>query len=463
MAVESATVVVEESVTTTESPAIVSPASDAEEPTVTVGEAEPVSPSQATSPAASSFPSHVIKRQITGYVGFANLPNQWHRRTAREGFTFNVMVVGTPGVGKSTLINTLFKQEVCPLEDDRDMAFDPNPAIEMRSVSADIEENGVKLSLTVVDAVNYGESLNNRESWRPILNFIEHQFDNRLDADAKANRGRILDTNIHACLFFIEPTGHSLKAIEIETMRQIHHRVNLIPVIAKSDLFSPEELQVFKDRIRADIEYHGIKVFEPTLYSNDENAAQSLKRLLSVYPLAVIGSTTEVARPDGTKVLGRSYPWGVVEIENPSHCDFLSLRDLLIGQHMESLREKTNRELYEFYRTEKLTALGHKQDETVFREINPAQRLEEERNQHKAKLAKMEQDMRVVFQTKVREKEEKLRMSEQELFKRHQAMRDELNVQRKELEERKARLESGRLTASPAEEKKGRRGFNFAR
>jgi septin 7 len=27
-------------------------------------------------------------------VGFANLPNQWHRKSVRKGFNFNVMVVG---------------------------------------------------------------------------------------------------------------------------------------------------------------------------------------------------------------------------------------------------------------------------------------------------------------------------------------------------------------------------------
>jgi len=36
-----------------------------------------------------------VRRKLTGYVGFANLPNQWHRKSVRKGFNFNVMVVGT--------------------------------------------------------------------------------------------------------------------------------------------------------------------------------------------------------------------------------------------------------------------------------------------------------------------------------------------------------------------------------
>ena len=41
---------------------------------------------------------NVVRRKLTGYVGFANLPNQWHRKSVRKGFNFNVMVVGKPSL-----------------------------------------------------------------------------------------------------------------------------------------------------------------------------------------------------------------------------------------------------------------------------------------------------------------------------------------------------------------------------
>lgn len=43
---------------------------------------------------AASDMRNVVRRKLTGYVGFANLPNQWHRKSVRKGFSFNVMVVG---------------------------------------------------------------------------------------------------------------------------------------------------------------------------------------------------------------------------------------------------------------------------------------------------------------------------------------------------------------------------------
>jgi septin 7 len=48
----------------------------------------------AVAPPASDS-RNIVRRKLTGYVGFANLPNQWHRKSVRKGFNFNVMVVGT--------------------------------------------------------------------------------------------------------------------------------------------------------------------------------------------------------------------------------------------------------------------------------------------------------------------------------------------------------------------------------
>lgn len=43
---------------------------------------------------AAAEAKNIVRRKLTGYVGFANLPNQWHRKSVRKGFNFNVMVVG---------------------------------------------------------------------------------------------------------------------------------------------------------------------------------------------------------------------------------------------------------------------------------------------------------------------------------------------------------------------------------
>lgn len=70
--------------------------------------------------------------------------------------------------------------------------------------------------------------------------------------------------------------------------------------------------------------------------------------------------------------------------------------------------------------------------------------MQEERVLHDAKLAKMEAEMKMVFQQKVQEKEAKLKQSEEELYARHKEMKDALEKQRADLEDKKRKIESGR-------------------
>ena len=164
---------------------------------------------------------------------------------------------------------------------------------------------------------------------------------------------------------------------------------------------------------------------------------------MSKVPFAVVGANTEVTTSEGRRVRGRRYPWGIIEVDNEDHCDFVKLRQMLIRTHMEELKEHTNNELYENYRSDKLTQMGVVQDASVFKEVNPSVKQEEERTLHEQKLQKMETEMKMVFQQKVAEKESKLKQSEEELYARHKEMKDTLEKQRSELEEKKTRIERG--------------------
>lgn len=400
----------------------------------------------------------IVRRKLTGYVGFANLPNQWHRKSIKKGFNLNIMVVGESGLGKSTLISTLFNMPLYPPKGPRDPAREIPKTVEVEQVTADIEENGVRLHLTVIDTPGFGDFVNNNESWKPIIDDIDERFDSYLEVENKVNRTQIVDNRVHACLYFIQPTGHSLKALDVTVMKKLHKKVNLIPVIAKSDTLTEEEVLAFKQSIMTDIANQQIEIFEPPKYENDdeETVAENTELMMNV-PFAIVGSQEGVNTNDGRVVRGRSYPWGVIEVENEEHCDFVKLRQLLIRSHLEELREKTANILYENYRTEKLSAMGMQQDHTVFREVHPSMRQEEERSMYEARLAKMESDMKSVFQLKVSEKEQKLKKSEAELFARHREMKEALEKQRVELEEKKSRLEAGRVV----EEKKPRKGFSL--
>lgn len=111
----------------------------------------------------------------------------------------------------------------------------------------------MRLRLTVIDTPGFGDFINNDDSWRQIVDNIDQRYDAYLDTEQKVNRSNIIDNRIHACVYFIQPTGHSLKPLDIEVMRRLHNKVNLIPVIAKADTMTDEEIMTFKQRVSISI------------------------------------------------------------------------------------------------------------------------------------------------------------------------------------------------------------------
>jgi septin 7 len=116
-------------------------------------------------------------------------------------------------------------------------------------VYKDLEENGVKLKLNCIDTPGFGDFVNNEDSWRPILENIENRFEAYFEQENRVNRKEMKDTRVDACLYFIAPTGHSLKPLDIEFMKRLCDKVNLIPVIAKSDTLTDDEIKSFKARV----------------------------------------------------------------------------------------------------------------------------------------------------------------------------------------------------------------------
>jgi septin 7 len=123
-------------------------------------------------------------------------------------------------------------------------------------------------------------------------------------------------------------------------------------------------------QILSDIAHHNIHIFQAPTYDNeDEETIAEAEEIASKIPFAVVGSDKLVQTHDGRQVRGRDYPWGVVEVDNEEHCDFVKLRQMLVRTYMEELREYTNDVLYENWRTEKLLSMGVAQDSSVFKEI----------------------------------------------------------------------------------------------
>ncbi|XP_022531549.1 neuronal-specific septin-3 isoform X2 [Astyanax mexicanus] len=291
---------------------------------------------------------------LFGYVGIEAVLDQMRRKTMKAGFEFNIMVVGQSGLGKSTLVNTLFKSKVSRKSCTPNYEENISKTVHLQSVSHIIEEKGVKMRLTVIDTPGFGDQINNENCWEPIVKYINEQYEKYLKEELHVNRKRrIPDTRVHCCVYFLPATGHWLRPIDVEFMKRLGKIVSIVPVIAKADTLTMEERLEFKQRIRQGLQANGIRVYPQKEYDEDAEERIVNDRIRENIPFAVVGTDKE-HQVNGNKVLGRKTKWGIIEVENVAHCEFAHLRDLLIRSHLQDLKDVTHNIHYETYRVRRL-------------------------------------------------------------------------------------------------------------
>ncbi|XP_051838768.1 septin-7-like [Antechinus flavipes] len=367
-------------------------------------------------------------KNVQGYVGFANLPDQVYRKSVKRGFEFTLMVVGESGLGKSTFINSLFLTDLYSSEaPGPPRRSDKTALVEQAKVVR--KEGGGQLLLTIVDTPGFGDAVDNSNCWQPVLDYIDSKFEDYLNAESRVYRRQTPDNRVQCCLYFLAPSGRGLKPLDVEFMKRLHDKVNVIPLIAKADTLTPEECQRFKKRIMKEIQEHQIKIYEfPG--TGDAGDKKLVKKIRDRLPLAVVGSNT-IIEVDGRRVRGRKYPWGVAEVDNGDHCDFTILRNMLMRTHTQDLKDVTNNVHYENYRSRKLAAMTRPRSRAQLLVSPRAQREE-----HAARMRELEAQMQRVFELKLREKVQKLQESEAQLLQRHEQMRLALEQQHRELAEK---------------------------
>ncbi|XP_056653429.1 neuronal-specific septin-3 isoform X2 [Monodelphis domestica] len=299
-----------------------------------------------------------ISSNLLGYIGIDTIIEQMRKKTMKTGFDFNIMVVGQSGLGKSTLINTLFKSQVSRKSASWNREEKIPKTVEIKAIGHVIEEGGVKMKLTVIDTPGFGDQINNENCWEPIEKYINEQYEKFLKEEVNiARKKRIPDTRVHCCLYFISPTGHSLRPLDLEFMKHLSKVVNIVPIIAKADTMTLEEKMEFKQRVRKELEVHGIEFYPQKEFDEDLEDKTENDKIRESMPFAVVGSDKEY-QVNGKRVLGRKTPWGIVEVENLSHCEFALLRDFVIRTHLQDLKEVTHNIHYETYRARRLNDNG---------------------------------------------------------------------------------------------------------
>ncbi|EME45770.1 hypothetical protein DOTSEDRAFT_71453 [Dothistroma septosporum NZE10] len=351
------------------------------------------------------------------------------KKNVKKGIQFCLMVCGASGTGRTTFVNTLCgRQVLTPLDTDDPTTAHLEEGVKIKPVTVELEldEEGTRVSLTIVDTPGFGDSIDNEASFSEISSYLERQYDDILAEESRIKRNpRFRDNRVHVLLYFVQPTGHGLRELDIELMRRLSPRVNVIPVIGKADSLTPLELAESKKLIMEDIEHYRIPVynFPYDIEEDDEDTVEENAELRGLMPFAIVGSD-DILELDGKRVRARQYPWGVVEVENPRHSDFLAIRSALLHSHLADLKEITHDFLYENYRTEKLSKSVAGVNEGTG-SINPESDS---------------LDPQSLASQSVRLKEEQLRREEEKLREIEVKVQREINEKRQELLARESQL-----------------------
>ncbi|KIJ62639.1 hypothetical protein HYDPIDRAFT_94135 [Hydnomerulius pinastri MD-312] len=326
-----------------------------------------------------------------------------------------------------------------------DLDIDPNTPLQV-------------LTLTLVDtpSLDFEDEPSSERNIQEILRQVDSRFAEGIDDEWKAQSG---DHNIHLCIYFLDPDvivppcvpgppappvprartnsfSHTesepvileppvttnpllcrptLPPAEINTIRRLSARVNVLPVIARADTLTNDRLTAVKMAIRRDLAEAGIGfgIFDmdtPPQYQHRKEAAESghpvKSEMVNGYgshanrsspghpsppsppatppflrlPYALI-SPEIYAHSDGvTRVplsrhelvqqytpsphhsfpsklargkFIRSYRWGSMDVLDPNQSDFMPLRSAIF-HHMETLQKYTREYLFDKFRTEYL-------------------------------------------------------------------------------------------------------------
>ncbi|KAH3687360.1 hypothetical protein WICPIJ_001637 [Wickerhamomyces pijperi] len=307
--------------------------------------------------------------QPSSYVGFDTITSQIEHRLLKRGFQFNVLVAGHSGLGKSTLVNSLFATDLVQSQGRKEAAALEDlltKTTEISVTSHQLLENNVRLNINVIDTPGFGDHINNEKCVDPIIKYIKDQYSTHLRKELTANRERhIQDSRVHAVLYFIQPNNYGLKALDVIALKKLSEMVNVIPVIAKADALTLDERENFRRILQEEFKQLNLNLYpyDSEEYFPEEKALNDSIR--SIIPFAIIGSNTLITGENGEVFRGRRTKWGNINIEDSNQSEFTYLRDFLTRTHLQDLIDSTAFVHYESFRSKQLTSLkeqvGHKE------------------------------------------------------------------------------------------------------
>ena len=258
------------------------------------------------------------------------LRNQHMRVLESRGESITIMAVGESGLGKTSLLSSLFRAELLwPDQEDGH----PTASIAEQTVTFDLE--GLPFSAKLIDTPGYGDTDVLKE-FDVVLGRLNQGFRRVLAQERRIRRAdrRQSDAAIErvdVVLYFFAP--HRCKKADVALLKLLKGRASVVPILAKADSMTAEELASFRQQVTNALLEANVPVAHP--------------------PVSVITAS----RPAGGEPLGREYPWGLAMSESRNreyvHSELDRLRRFLLIDGLLDLKQATQ-EHYEQYRANRL-------------------------------------------------------------------------------------------------------------
>lgn len=340
----------------------------------------------------------------------SSLPMQWRMappdsvNLKPRVVNFNIMVAGLSGLGKTTFCKALLDSWMDSADEPAEstskkktkggginaqtLTVEESPPLEWYDESAN-----TLLRVRVIDTPGFGNKVDHKNSVQVITKYIQRcrndQMQQEMSIQPSASLGSKQEEKlVHVCLYFLSP-GRFLE-IDRHFLKNVQHEIPIVPIIAKADTLTDDEISEYRALLKTTFEQERIKVYDFDLIETNELDSKRSAAEMSTPSIFRRGKRRkEMVTPEGkdprrsdsklirsvlqkTTLQNRNYrgrrkgealaiiardgiyPWGESHSQDPHHSDLRLIRDLLLSEHTERFLEQSQMQ-YQQYRTQYIT------------------------------------------------------------------------------------------------------------
>lgn len=184
-----------------------------------------------------------------------------------SGETLTIMCIGESGVGKTTLLSNIFARHMGNKRRTSSSGEIEEPTRAITESVHSFKIDGLPFVVHLIDTPGYGESANLETAFRRVRRYLDRRFDRALRAEllpdrsatTRPERAHERTGGIDAVLYFFAP--HRCKGADIEYLRTVQDHAPIIPILAKADTMTAEELRAFRTGVSKKLAQAKVRTF----------------------------------------------------------------------------------------------------------------------------------------------------------------------------------------------------------